>query len=149
MVEVQMKQQFSYVIIFCNEHRNLVEQKIEFEWKRIVCKKCTGVEHHEEECRKGAGKKMWIPKQKMVVDQDGFQQVGNNKTMQQTLENEVPMHNPFDALLEAAQENSKEDEMLGTAKEEADSNLDKASGAKQSNEARHVKGQVLETPIHS
>lgn len=59
-----------------------------------------------------------MPKQKRVVDHEGFQHVGTQKTgqqpknerhVQQTLENMVLVHNPFNALLDDTEDNNKED----------------------------------------
>lgn len=77
-----------------------MEQRIDYEWRPIVCRKCSGIGHSEVECRRGEGRKVWVLKQRRVVDQEGFHQVGNRIMVQQTEDNVVPVHNPFNALLE-------------------------------------------------
>lgn len=60
-------------------------------------------------------------KKKGIVDQEGFQQVGYRKVGQEAEVNEVQVHNPFYALLEATEENGKEDETTKVALEDTDS----------------------------
>lgn len=141
MVEVPMKQQLPGTISFYNEHGKIVEQKLEYEWLPVVCKKCSGVGHNEEDCRKGVGKKIWVSKKKLVIDQDGFQQVGS-KTTQQVQVDEVPINNPFNALLDDMVEVCRDDEEDEVAGERVRNEV-----SMQSKEVMGVKGHGLITPI--
>ncbi|XP_048498172.1 uncharacterized protein LOC125496687 [Beta vulgaris subsp. vulgaris] len=107
MVEVQMMQELPDVIAFCNEHGTEVKQTIEYEWRPTVCRKCYGIGHKEEDCRRGEGRKVWVPKQKKSVDKDGFQLVGDRRVEKTPEVAIVPVHNHFSALLEAEEENQE------------------------------------------
>lgn len=155
MVEVHMKQELPEVISFCNEHGDMVEQQIEYEWRPIVCKKCAGLGHIEEECRKGAGRRTWVPKQKRVVDHEGFQHVGTQKTgqqpknerhVQQTLENMVLVHNPFNPLLDDAEDNNKENDHCIADIEVPGASIDREID-KVVNMEGGVNGEGLVTPL--
>ncbi|XP_010686891.1 uncharacterized protein LOC104901048 [Beta vulgaris subsp. vulgaris] len=142
MVEVSMKQQLPDSISFCNEYGKMVEQKIEYEWRPVVCKKCSGVGHNEEDCRKSMEKKVWIQKKKVVIDKEGFQQVGG-KAPQQVQVEVVPIHNPFNALLDDVAEISEDNavgEVEGDMGERDEDRLRKE-------EIMSEQGQGLTTPM--
>ncbi|XP_074293134.1 uncharacterized protein LOC141620066 [Silene latifolia] len=75
MVELQVDQQLPKSISFKDENGGVVQVDIEYEWKPVTCKKCQGMGHEEENCRKGEPKKpsqqpikkVWRPVQKVIV----------------------------------------------------------------------------------
>ena len=70
MVEVGLKQELPDQITYGNEHGISVIQKIEYEWRPVLCSNCKGYGHDTEDCRKKEGKKVWVQKSK--PDKDGF-----------------------------------------------------------------------------
>ena len=109
MVGIQIQQAFPDAILFYNKHGSVVEQKVEYEWRPTLCKKCKGIGHSEEECRKGVPTNKWVPKKQVRVDNEGFQLVGSGVAPVEKIP-EVPVHNSFNALLDDAEVN-KEDEV--------------------------------------
>lgn len=140
LVEVKLQQILPDVIFFCNEHGCVVEQKVEYEWRPTNCKKCEGIGHGEDECRKGGVTKKWVPKKTVRVDEDGFQLVGNGvaKVVQPP---EVVVHNSFNALLDDVEE-SIANEMKDSEVEEEGVNRVIAS-----EEEGVDKGQGLKAPM--
>ncbi|XP_070004223.1 uncharacterized protein [Nicotiana sylvestris] len=52
LVEVPINMEFLDTVMFENEHGQIVEQEIEFEWKPVLCTKCKNYGHELKECRK-------------------------------------------------------------------------------------------------
>ncbi|KAL9233025.1 hypothetical protein vseg_008068 [Gypsophila vaccaria] len=75
MVEVTVDGRFPDIVAFNDENGELVQIKVEYEWKPITCGKCNQLGHHTDLCRKGpvpqqkegATKKIWRPVVKPVV----------------------------------------------------------------------------------
>lgn len=109
MVEIQLQQDLPEVIYFCNEHGNVIDKQVEYEWRPTLCKKCGGIGHSEEECRKGGPAKKWVPKKQVRVDEEGFQMVGSGAGIIEK-QPELPVHNSFMALMDE-QEIDKVDEV--------------------------------------
>ncbi|XP_074318565.1 uncharacterized protein LOC141655379 [Silene latifolia] len=57
MVELQVDQQLPASISFKDENGGVVQVEIEYEWKPVKRKKCQGMGHEMENCRKGELKK--------------------------------------------------------------------------------------------
>lgn len=76
MVEVSMNQQFPRVISFVNELDETVILDVHYEWLPITCSICFGMGHEASVCRKKEQvTKVWKPKPKPQIDDDGFQMV--------------------------------------------------------------------------
>lgn len=60
MVEVGIQQTLSDCVAFVNKHGVVMEQWIEYEWKPILCGKCSGYGHDAEACRKANNRKVWV-----------------------------------------------------------------------------------------
>ncbi|KAL9227917.1 hypothetical protein vseg_003552 [Gypsophila vaccaria] len=75
MVEVTVDESLPETVAFKDENGDLMQIKVEYEWKPITCAKCNQLGHHTEHCRKGqapqqkvvAAKKVWRPVVKPVV----------------------------------------------------------------------------------
>ncbi|XP_074299336.1 uncharacterized protein LOC141630408 [Silene latifolia] len=75
MVELQVDQQLPKCVSFKDENGGVVKVDIEYEWKPVTCKKCKGMGHEMENCRKGEPKKssqqpikkVWRPVQKVTA----------------------------------------------------------------------------------
>ncbi|XP_070008395.1 uncharacterized protein [Nicotiana sylvestris] len=52
LVEVKLNQEYPTSIRFENEAGKIVEQKIHYEWKPVMCEKCRNYGHELNECRK-------------------------------------------------------------------------------------------------
>ncbi|XP_048502961.1 uncharacterized protein LOC125498736 [Beta vulgaris subsp. vulgaris] len=67
LVEVCIDQDFPDVILFRNEHGQIVEQKVYYAWKPIKCTSCNGYGHKYEQCHKPKKvqqvRKTWVVKQ--------------------------------------------------------------------------------------
>ena len=106
MVEVAIQNQHPELVQFCNEHGNIVDQKLEYEWKPVQCGKCLGFGHDNEHCRKLEGKKKWVKKN--VTYQEGFIRVATHKVGPVNTTVEIPVHNPFMVLEDQGMEGMAE-----------------------------------------
>ncbi|KAL2938105.1 50S ribosomal protein L24 [Bienertia sinuspersici] len=61
LIEIQIGQEFVVTITFQNENGKVMEQRVEYEWKPLVCTKCKGFGHVGADYRKG-GKQQWDAK---------------------------------------------------------------------------------------
>lgn len=103
MVEIGINDTLPDSIVFCNEHGNRMEQKVEYEWRPIQCTQCKGFRHELENCRNKGGRKMWVKKGEVVKDKDGFQQIGVRHKNVRQKETNIPTHNSFHVLNEEAE----------------------------------------------
>ena len=143
MVEVQMKQELPDTIIFCNEYGMEICQNIEYEWRPSICKKCSGIGHSEEDCRKNEGKKVWVKKNQVAVDKEGFQRVGTRTPKPQEEVHKIQVSNTFEALLEDAEETGKDEEISADTEEENN----RAEGQMDTDLGEQGDGLGLTTPL--
>lgn len=75
-----------------------VDQNVEYEWRPILCSKCSSYGHENTECRNTAGKLRWFRKLVVQPDKNSFVTVGktSNVIMQDTTI--IIVHNSFTAL---------------------------------------------------
>ncbi|XP_021838838.2 uncharacterized protein [Spinacia oleracea] len=83
LVDMPITQNLPDKVSFMNEHGELVQVPITYEWRPTVCDNCKLVGHSTIECRKGKTKRIWVQKKQQVqnhtevvapeVDQEGFQ----------------------------------------------------------------------------
>ncbi|KAG5577524.1 hypothetical protein H5410_057658 [Solanum commersonii] len=52
LVEIPLNQEYPTCIMFENENGNIVEQRVEYEWKPVLCTKCKNFGHENSECRR-------------------------------------------------------------------------------------------------
>ncbi|KAK4721936.1 hypothetical protein R3W88_012169 [Solanum pinnatisectum] len=52
LVEIPLNQEYPTCIMFENENGNIVEQRMEYEWKSVLCTKCKNFGHENSECRR-------------------------------------------------------------------------------------------------
>lgn len=112
MVEVGLQQKLPDEISFCNEHGSVIEQKVEYEWRPILCTKCAAYGREGDDCRKAAGKLQWV-KKKIQQYKDGFMLVGTQRKHAIVEEPVVLVHNPFLAL-------QNDDEVVDTIETQVD-----------------------------
>ncbi|XP_056692112.1 uncharacterized protein [Spinacia oleracea] len=62
-IEVLVEQSFPETIKFINGRKELMEVRVEYEWRPVVCAHCKGVGHDVAKCRKATGKRVWVPRQ--------------------------------------------------------------------------------------
>ena len=85
LIEVNLMQKLPEQIQFRNEHGEMVDVGIHYEWRPVFCDKCKKISHLTIECRNLKSKKQWIPKASTVVHENEAQ--GSDKT--KTIEAEV------------------------------------------------------------
>ncbi|XP_062112517.1 uncharacterized protein LOC133823685 [Humulus lupulus] len=120
LIEVSLAQYFPPKISFTDEFDHDIELDVKYEWIPLICKNCSGMGHGTNVCRnKVQTKKAWVPKEKAevksvdpVIDEDGFQMVGNGKKVQQQSVIETKVNNQF-AILDCQVEKN-EQEMVNT-----------------------------------
>ncbi|XP_074318485.1 uncharacterized protein LOC141655295 [Silene latifolia] len=70
MVELKVGQAFPSAVKFRDENGQIVQLKVEYEWKPVLCEKCKGLGHESKNCRRGqdrqgqvrtVGRKVWRP----------------------------------------------------------------------------------------
>ncbi|VFQ73812.1 unnamed protein product [Cuscuta campestris] len=65
-IAVSANQQFPEKIMFVDENNRLINLSVKYEWKPIICTKCSRLGHEEDMCRKkemkGNQKLVWKPK---------------------------------------------------------------------------------------
>ncbi|XP_056691674.1 uncharacterized protein [Spinacia oleracea] len=91
-----------------NEHGELVQVPITYEWRPTVCDNCKLVGHSTIECRKGKTKRIWVQKKQQVqnhtevvapeVDQEGFQRTLRPIRVRPTNLVPTPVVNSFQML---------------------------------------------------
>ncbi|XP_021867167.2 uncharacterized protein [Spinacia oleracea] len=108
LVDMPITQNLPDQVSFMNEHGELVQVPITYEWRPTVCDNCRLVGHLTTECKKGKTKKIWVQKKQQVqnhtevvepkVDQEGFQRT--LRTIRVIPTNLVPtlIANPFQML---------------------------------------------------
>ncbi|XP_016479315.1 uncharacterized protein LOC107800626 [Nicotiana tabacum] len=52
LVEIPLNQEYPTSVMFENEYGRIVEQKVEYEWKPVLCAKCKNFGHDIMNCRK-------------------------------------------------------------------------------------------------
>lgn len=50
LVEVSVNQQYPSRVMFENEHENIIEQMVVYEWKSLLCATCNNFGHEQQEC---------------------------------------------------------------------------------------------------
>ena len=62
LVDMPITQKLPDQVSFMNEHSELVQVPITYEWRPTVCDNCKLVGHSTIECRKGKTKRIWVQK---------------------------------------------------------------------------------------
>jgi hypothetical protein len=66
LVDMPITQKLPDQVSFMNEHSELVQVPITYEWRPTVCDNCKLVGHSTIECRKGKTKRIWVQKKQQV-----------------------------------------------------------------------------------
>lgn len=73
LVELNTNEEYPEEIHFINVKDELVTQKVTYEWKPILCKKCKKMGYFDQECK--TGEKATKPDNRQRKDKEGFQKV--------------------------------------------------------------------------
>lgn len=68
LIEVNLKQKLPDQVQFRNEHGEMIDVGIHYEWRPVFCDKCKNIGHLTTECRNLRSKKQWVPKTTIVVN---------------------------------------------------------------------------------
>lgn len=108
LVDMPITQKLPDQVSFMNEHSELVQVPITYEWRPTVCDNCKLVGHSTIECRKGKTKRIWVQKKQQVqnhtevvapeVDQEGFQRTLRPIRVRPTNLVPTPVVNSFQML---------------------------------------------------
>lgn len=63
LIEVVVSQEFSNTISFVNEKDREVVVNVNYEWKPTHCMVCNGIGQEVNVCKRGLGRRIWVPKQ--------------------------------------------------------------------------------------
>ncbi|XP_056688226.1 uncharacterized protein [Spinacia oleracea] len=108
LVDMPLTQKLPDQVTFMNEHGELVQVPITYEWKLTICDNCKLVGHLAAECKKGKSKRIWVQKKQQApshtevvepeVDREGFQRTLRPIRVRPTSLVPTPVDNPFQML---------------------------------------------------
>ncbi|XP_056697428.1 uncharacterized protein [Spinacia oleracea] len=115
LVDMPISKSLPDQISFMNEHNELIQVPVTYEWRPTVCTNCKQVGHLTSDCRHAKPKKIWVQKkqQPMIpqpavivpepdVDQEGFQRTLRPIRVRPTSLAPVSVANHFQSLDEDA-----------------------------------------------
>ena len=102
-MEVEIDQQFPYVVQFWNEHGELTEVPVTFEWKPTQCHHCKGMGHTTQQCRIKQRQIVWVPKATKPVEVEKVVEKVGGQQPEDCVEKQKP-NSPKERTLEVDQE---------------------------------------------
>lgn len=98
LIEVSIEDDIPETIGFKNEWGGIQHYEVKHEWKLVKCLKCSMYGHNSEDCKKGAGARVWRQKKGNNARQTQDEQVIPRRPGKEPLQQAIPMANAFQTL---------------------------------------------------